>query len=192
MLIAAKLRAGAREGICRIRNVSTGGMMIESRMPLRCDEAVAVELRDRPEVHGLVAWVQDGRCGIRLEAELALDDLLSVAPQRQSRITRTRVARSPRMQVNCRAEVELACGRVEASLLDISQGGARLSMPLVTQRHERLLLMVPGLPMKLGVVRWSGSEVGIAFAQPLSFDLLAEWLLVREGAEVLPVGIEDD
>lgn len=179
MLIVAKLRAGNREGICRVRNVSKGGMMIESRMPLDCGQPVMLDVRDQAGLQGSIAWVRGERSGIRLESELALDGLLSAPPARPSRVTRTKVGRGPRLEVQCEVEVELASGRLKAALKDISQGGAKLSMPLVVQRDERLLLMIPGLPMKLALVRWAGSEIGVAFAEPLSFGTLGEWLLTR-------------
>jgi len=180
MLMVGKLRAGDRQGLCRIRNVSTGGMMIETRMPLGCGQSVSIEARAQQGVTGSIAWIRDDRAGVSFDREVPLDIMLALARNRPNRVQKTRVPRGPRLQVDCRVEVQLSTGRVKAMLKDISQGGAKLTMPLVTQRHDRLLLMVPGLPMKLGIVRWACAYVGIAFAEPLSFDLLAEWLLVRE------------
>lgn len=75
----------------------------------------------------------------------------------------------------------MADGRAEATLRDISQGGAKVSLPFHTHVGERLLLLVPGLPLKLGIVRWVREDVGVAFAEPLGFDLLADWLVARSG-----------
>ena len=182
MLMVGKLRAGSRQGLCRIRNVSIGGMMIETRLPLACGEEVVIDARGRQEVTGTVVWVLDGRAGVRFAYQLPPDRMLAAVLEPQSRIARNRVPRGPRVQLHCKVEVQLSSGRVDAMLKDISQGGAKLIMPVVMRRHERLLLMVPGLPMKLGLVCWAAEETGIAFAQPLGFDLLAEWLLIREAA----------
>ena len=185
LLMVAKLRTSGREGLCRIRNVSTGGLRLETRMALGCGDPVCVEVRGRREVRGSVAWARDGRAGVSFDSEVALDALLAVAPQRPGRVLKAKIPRGPRLQVDCRVDVQLSSGRVEASLKDISQGGVKLTMSLVLQRDERVLLMLPGLPMKLGIVRWADAEVGIAFAEPLSFDVLAEWLLIREGPAML-------
>jgi len=191
MLMVGKLRAGERQGLCRIRNVSAGGMMIETRLPLEYGEPVAIEARGREKVTGSVVWQRGERLGIQFDHEVPLDTMPAMVPERPSRVLKAKVPRGPRLQVDCKVEVQLSSGRVEAMLKDISQGGAKLILPLVAQRHARVLLMVPGLPMKLAVVCWTAEETGIAFAEPLGFDLLAEWVLVREGAEALPADAGD-
>lgn len=184
LLIVAKLRTSAREGLCRIRNVSAGGMLIETRMPLGQGETVTVEIRGQRELSGTIAWADGAKAGISFADDVSLDSLLVLSPAPASRILKARVPRGPRLQVDCKVEVQTSAGRVEGWLRDISQGGAKLSCPFRPQRNERLLLMVPGLPMKLGIVRWVEAEIGIVFAEPLSFDLLAEWMLVREGSNL--------
>lgn len=181
MLTVAKLRVRGVEGLCRIRNVSPGGLMIETRVALDCGDRAEVELRQQKVVAGRIVWVRGDRAGMAFDTPEVVEQLLPSSTPRASRIRREQQPRGPRLQVDCAVEVRLPDGRAEAQLRDISQGGAKLALPFRTHVGERLLLLVPGLPLKLGIVRWIDGEVGIAFAEPLGFDLLADWLVARSG-----------
>lgn len=182
MLVVAKLRVRGIEGLCRIRNISPGGLMFETRLPLDCGDRADIDLRQQREVSGRIVWVRGDRAGMAFDLPEAVDELLPSKPGRTSRIRREPQPRGPRLQMDCTVEVRLPDGRAEAQLKDISQGGAKVSLPFHTQVGERLLLLVPGLPLKLGIVRWlQRDDVGIAFAEPLGFDLLADWLVARSG-----------
>lgn len=184
LFMVAKLKAdGAGEGLCRVRNISAGGLMLESRMPLRPDACVTIELRGMRTLAGRIVWSQDGRAGVAFDQPVTVEELVGAAQPSRRRVIRNSQPRGPRIIVDCPIEVQLDSGRVEARLIDISQGGAKIALPLVPQRDERLIMMIPGLPLKLAIVRWAGEEVGVGFAEPLPFDLLAEWLMVRAVGE---------
>lgn len=171
------------EGLCRVRNLSVGGLMLETCMPLTLGERVAVELRGTGSLGGVVVWAREGRAGIAFHQPIVVEELVATAPRLGSRLLKVCQPRGPRVAVDCPIEVQLDSGRIDARLTDISQGGARVALPLVPQRDERLVLMIPGLPLKLAIVRWVGAEVGLAFAEPLPFELLSEWLMVRAAGE---------
>jgi len=181
MLTVAKLRVRGLEGLCRIRNISPGGLLLETRLQLDCGDHVEIELRQQRVVSGRIVWVRSGKAGLAFDVPEAVDVLLPARNGRPSRIRREPQPRGPRLQMDCAVEVRLPDGRAEAQLRDISQGGAKLSVPFRTRVGERLLLLVPGLPLKLAIVRWVRGEVGVAFAEPLGFDLLADWLVARSG-----------
>lgn len=184
LFIIAKLKMeGGSEGLCRVRNVSAGGLMLETRMSLDAGDRVLIEFRGNRLLRGAVVWTGDRRAGVAFDQPIAVTNLLGTGEPRASRLSRARQPRGPRVLVDCPIEIQLDDGRIGARLVDISQGGARLALPLATRRDDRMILMIPGLPLKLGIVRWSGSEVGVAFAEPLKFDLLSEWLLVRAAGE---------
>ena len=54
----------------KVRNLSAGGMMIETDLQLSRGGRISVELRNIGWVHGVVAWVQDNRCGVAFNAEI--------------------------------------------------------------------------------------------------------------------------
>ena len=184
LFMVAKLKVeGAGEGLCRVRNISSGGLMLESRMPLRPDSRVWIELRGMRTLSGTIVWARDGRAGIKFDEPVTVEELVGPVQTGRRRLLRNSQPRGPRIIVDCPIEVQLDSGRVDARLIDISQGGAKIALRLLPQRDERLILMIPGLPLKLAIVRWAGDEVGVGFAEPLPFDVLAEWLLVRAAGE---------
>lgn len=185
LFIVAKLRrSDGLEGLCRIRNLSTGGLMFESLLPLASGERIALEVRGRTEpLTGTVIWTGEGRAGAAFDELVAIEEILALRPFPRSRLRRVPAPRGPRVEVDCAMEVQLDGGRVDAQLVDISQGGAKVLMPLTMQRHERAVLMIPGLPLKLALACWAGEETGFAFAEPLSYELLAEWLMLRQAGE---------
>ena len=176
ILIVARLLAPAGEGLCRIRNIAPGGMMLESATPLGVGEIVCAELRNGQRLEGRVAWSRDGRAGIAFVESIDIRDVVAQAPALGSRLRRARQPRGPRITLDLAIAVELANGPVFGRLLDISQGGARLTLPRPVTLGERMTLELPGLRRKRAFVRWVGPELGVAFAEPLGFDELSRWL----------------
>lgn len=180
VLMTGKLIRSDGEGLCRIRNISTTGMMIEARAPLVVDQEVRVALRCGDEIGARVAWARDGTAGLAFLSPVDVAAVLAPEPPR-SRIVRTRAPRAPRFTIECPIEVEIRGELHPATLLDISQGGARLRLPFRPNAEERLILSIPGLPLKSGSVRWGGrGAAGLSFYQALPFDVLAGWMEGRE------------
>jgi hypothetical protein len=175
-LVAAKLVVDGREGLCCIRNVAPGGLMFETATPLERGQRVAVELRDQPPIEGTVAWRQGLRAGLAFDAPVEIAQLFAPAPTIGSRLRRARHPRPPRIAVDQRVSVELAAGRVFGQLVDISQAGAGLALPVTPAAGEWLTIELPGLARKRAVVRWIGDQVGVSFAEPIRFDALSAWL----------------
>lgn len=178
LLITGKLSTRAEEGLCRVRNISASGMQIETRIAVAVGDAVRVELRGLSAIAGKVVWSRGLLAGIASDGAIDVERLLHPAPV--SRLLRAAHPRGPRVPVELAIEVQGGDGLHEAALIDLSQGGARVRLPFRPRIEERLSLIVAGLPLKSGAVRWiRGDEAGIAFYEPLSFDRLAEWLADR-------------
>jgi len=54
----------------RVRNLSAGGMMVETPTPLGKDEFVICELRGIGRVGGRIAWAAPGRLGVMFDHEV--------------------------------------------------------------------------------------------------------------------------
>lgn len=79
--------------------------------------------------------------------------------------------------------VETAAGRCKATVIDINQGGARLSGIAGVKPGDRLTLVVLNTRLT-GCVRWAGSErAGIAFTTPPSPALVD---ILRQGIRHSP------
>lgn len=178
-LVAAKLVTRHGDGLCRIRNVAPGGVMLETASELARGDRVGIELRDRPRVDGVVVWHQGARAGISFDAPVDVADLIGGAAEAGSRLRRSRQPRGPRLAVGCRVGVEVAGGQVFGTLVDISQGGAALTLPVTPASGAWLTIDMPRLGRKRALVRWIGEQVGVSFAEPLRFDVLSSWLAER-------------
>ncbi len=70
-----------------IRNLSAGGVMIDSPVGLKKGDRVVTHLRNLGEVPGDVAWVHNGRAGVMFDFRIEPDDV-------RSTIKRTGVVKS--------------------------------------------------------------------------------------------------
>lgn len=184
MLLVAKLVTQEGESLCRIRNAAPGGLLIDTSARLHRGQPVSIELRNAQCLTGMVAWCDGTRAGVIFPAPIDTAAILALAPGRGSRLLRVRQPRGPRIALDRQIEVEMAAGRVFGRVIDISQGGARLTLPVRPDLGEWLTLDLPGLKRKRAVVRWIATYVGVAFAEPLSFEALSEWL--ADGAALNP------
>lgn len=175
VLTTGKLILGNREALCRLRNLSATGMMVETSAALEVDQEVRIGLRSGEELAARVAWTRDGAAGLALLSPIDVEAALAVQPP-QNRISRPIAARAPRLAMEFPIEVEARGQPHPGVLLNISQSGAKLRLPFRPLRDERLLLCIQGLPLKSGTVRWvREAEVGLGFYEALPFAMLAEW-----------------
>lgn len=175
VLTTGKLILRDREALCRLRNLSATGMMVETSAALKVDQELRVGLRSGDELAARVAWTRDGAAGLALLSPIDVEAALAVqAPL--NRISRQIAARAPRLAMEFPIEVDARGQPHRAVLLNISQSGARLRLPFRPLRDEHLLLCIQGLPLKGGAVRWvRESEVGLGFYEALPFTMLADW-----------------
>lgn len=180
VLRAAKLITEDGEDLCRIRNISGGGMMAETGSPRAAGETVAVELHAGHRVRGRILWARGNTIGIEFcEGVNIWEALARIDP------TLGRTARPPRVQAPCTASVRLGTHFHMAPVRDISQGGIKIAVDVEPCAGEEAAVLIPGLRTFTGVVRWcDNGHVGIAFDQAIPFDELANWL-GTEGARHL-------
>ena len=72
LFMSAKLRIGDAAAVheVRVRNLSTGGLMIEFDRAIDQGAAVMLEMNGLGELAGRVAWCTRGRAGISLDAPI--------------------------------------------------------------------------------------------------------------------------
>jgi len=179
IFLIGKLLSRHGEALCRIRNLSSGGLMAEVHVPLDEDDAVQVELKAGDRLSGRVRWTQEGRMGVAFDAQVEVAALLARAT---ARTDEQKLARAPRFSADCAIELGVD-GRGRAGrLVNLSQGGARLEADVVPEKGQLMTLAIPGLPERQGSVRWIGDgALGLAFAEPFAFDELGVWLAERCG-----------
>lgn len=69
VLINAAVRQGERDGLCRIRNMSETGLMIETALPLPDGCAVTILLRSGKSIDCVARWSSEGRTGLSCAAD---------------------------------------------------------------------------------------------------------------------------
>jgi len=163
VLRVAKVSRAHDVGLWRVCNISDGGMMMATSVPLATGERLAVALSDRVTLDATLCWWDGTHCGVAFDRPVDCGALLHelVAEQRAP------FYRPPRLPVSSRAIVYCDKGLHSVRLLNLSQHGAGFA-------HAGPLL--PGTAAKLlfedgdehrGVVRWShDGRAGMYLVEP--------------------------
>lgn len=185
LLSGRLLNATGGEELCRIRNISATGMLVETPSPLTTGESIVVELRTGERLEGNVVWTQPGRFGVQLKAEIDVERILNQGVQRPDRRRSTR-PRAPRFVASCPARITTAGGTYAATVENLSQSGVRLKMKRSLPLESPLTLNIPGLSPQRCAVRWSdGEHIGLAFLEVIPFAELSAWLSQGHGGEMI-------
>ncbi|MBR0550954.1 PilZ domain-containing protein [Stakelama marina] len=174
LFLLGRLRTDRGDGICRIRNVSSGGMQIETFSPLKVGQRVEVAARNESPVRGHVAWASGTTAGIKFSAPIDSRSLLRppVLP-----LARNVSIRAPRFATRTRAVLTIEGKRHDVRVFDISPGGVRLGTSAALPQGSECHLAIPGLPRCHGTIRWADEDsAGIFFTEKLGFASLAPWL----------------
>lgn len=177
LLVGQITRRGGADGLCRVRNVSPGGLMAEVVMELAANDAVRIDLRNGQSRTGEVRWIKDGSFGMQFDEPI--DDIphFLADPDRPTDDTGIPIVRSPRLKTECSASLMLNGRPYPGIVTDLSQGGARITTTARPDRDQLLTVSIPGLPHLRAVVRWSDTpDLGVSFLDHLSFAALAHWL----------------
>lgn len=180
LLVARIVLETGEDQLCRIRNISPGGLMIESSATLGQDQTITVQLRDLCALAGTVVWVRARNCGIKLDKLADVPELLrSITGKAADASPAAFVPRSPRLSSECPIKI-LSKGRpAPARMLDLSQRGAKLHVPDCSP-GELVTLKIPGLDPQQASVRWvRDEEAGVAFFETLGYRQLDSWLQHR-------------
>lgn len=179
LLIGKLLCANAPEHLCRIRNISMTGMLIETHRPLGFGSWVAVELRSGEKLQGTVAWNGTGRAGVQFIAPIDVDRILAEAKQSAppARLRTVQQPRAPRFEVQCPASISSNGRYIDVMLENVSQSGARISMSRPPKRDTEVILSIPGLPTRRCTTRWSDEHAaGLLFLEVIPYFELDAWL----------------
>lgn len=163
VLRVAKVSRAHDVGLWRVHNISDGGMMMATSVPVTPGERLAIALSDRVTLEATMRWWDGAHCGVAFDRKIDCAALLHelVAEQRAP------FYRPPRLPVSSRAIVYCDKGLHSVRLHNLSQHGAGFS-------HAGRLL--PGMAAKLlfedgdehrGVVRWSrDGRAGMYLVEP--------------------------
>ena len=174
LLLVARLVTARGDQLCRVRNISSGGLMLETETRIAQGERVRIELRKLQAAEGTVVWTREHRAGVQFLTPVDVPCFLEGGGDTA---LANHQPRSPRLLTECpvRARVH---GRGHAgTLVDISQSGGKMWLDHSLAIGDTLELRIPGLDTRVAWVRWvRNDEVGVSFLDTLSFAELGSWL----------------
>jgi hypothetical protein len=77
ILPVAKLVTEALEALCRIKNISAGGLMAEVTAPVSVGTELYIEMNPDQRIPGRVVWARDGAIGVKFDQDVDLRELLA-------------------------------------------------------------------------------------------------------------------
>lgn len=162
--------------LCRIRNMSENGMMIESHRSLARDRNICVELRSGTKLEGRVAWANQGRAGVQFHQPIDYKRVLAdanIAPAGG----KGALPRAPRFDIACAGRISNYGRSIDVVIENVSQSGARVRLPRPPKQESELILSIPGLPSRRCVTRWATEETaGLAFLDAIPYHDFSLWL----------------
>jgi hypothetical protein len=186
LMPAAKLVVNGVPGICRIRNISAGGLTAEVASPHPVGAKVAVELNSHRQVSGQVVWVREGLLGVKFDSSVDLRALFSKESGEE------RSARPPRIEIGCTATVRLGKLYHQVQVQDVSLGGMKVALDDPSCVGREVNVTIESLRPAQGSICWhKDGYAGIVFDEPYSFEELGEWLARRIEIASLRTGARD-
>lgn len=161
-----KLVHDGRQSICRVRNISDGGLGIRLDRPPAIGTQVVVSLRGLPPTEAEVRWVDGENAGLAFSrpiSTLHIGDDTGLTP------------RSPRFELDKAARVRINDQQVDARAVDISLGGMKLVLATPIPIGVLVDITLDGDPdMMRGEICWhSDTAAGVHLLTPLPLVRLA-------------------
>ncbi len=165
----AKILFKDRQALCRIRNISSNGIMAETSVRLTCGDRLSIELReDRLGLTGTVMWQDGNRTGIELDERIHVAKVLHPCPA-----VRNVGPRAPRLAVHGGAVIRTQNGMSKVALRDISQRGVKFEHDGHFAAGLPLKILIDGYRELSGFVRWSrGGRAGVALTDIIPYQEL--------------------
>jgi hypothetical protein len=156
-----------------VRDVSSGGMMIDALFPLEVGHKISVALLDDQELNGEIVW-RDGRTvGVKFIKEISVEEILA---KPAIRIDGQR-SRFPRFQACQPLRVTYNNHDYDAVLSNISQRGAKLLCDAAPKMNSNIIIRTDSKQSVAATVKWCSRRiVGVEFHRLLSLAELAEWI----------------
>lgn len=173
VLVNAAVSQGGRAGICRIRNISTDGMAIETSLPLVVGEAAVITLSSGREAQCVIRWTRDGRAGMSCTSDLTA----LLLEDRAQRLAPRPGPALPRFSPAAAVAIRLLGRSYRCCLDSISTSDVLMRGTPPIEKHARLSVVVHGLGTFAAVASiWEEGDLFARFTPPLPFRQLDEWL----------------
>jgi hypothetical protein len=178
VLINAGIVHDGKDALCRIRNLSSGGVMVESSLSLAMDDRVTLQLRSGRMVEGVIRWIGEGRAGIAFSDPHASE---MVTERLASGALATSPIGYPLFERQAWAQVIADHKRVRARIARISPSGITVEDGHDWRNEHVFSISIEGLGDHLarrvdGDASESDEEMHLIFVQPLHYRAFEDWL----------------
>jgi hypothetical protein len=160
------------EGMGIVRNISEGGMLVQSHLSFENGEHVVISLLDGDRIEGEVVW-QDGTAfGIQFCSWISVDMVLAKPDIDRGKLR----PRAPRLTIDRPILLRSGSYLADARLCDISQRGAKIRFSKYLAIDCRLQISSGDMRPIGGSVKWQvGDFIGLEFHRTLSINELTSW-----------------
>lgn len=177
--VARLLTDQGAQHLCLIRNIGSGGMMLELYAPLEPGTRVRIEPKVCDPVGGVVRWAQSGQAGIAFDAPIDVHNYLHT----HHVLLPDQLPRCPRVTTQLSARLRIGAVWHLVPLIDLSQGGAKVETDLPVELGQGVEIDIAGIGTLGAHVRWvRGERIGLVFTSALRLARLAEWI-ANHGAD---------
>jgi len=196
----ARLFVGRRSYVVDLLNLSGGGAMIRTNLPLKLWQRVHLELGGSDCVECAVRWIKEDRVGVEFAHEtqvagdarkrdaMLLDTIARNFPEIAAEATNQMLPGDDQRRAELRhpliwwGEICFNQHATRVRLRNISEHGAMVDCPMSFPDGADVLLDIGGGGQHSAIVSWSrGDQLGLRFQHPFEIDCLA-----RAAPEVAP------
>lgn len=187
-LQAGSLARGSLREICFLRKITRLGAVLWVESAVREGERLELVLMTGDQLAGTVAWFAVNEVGLLFDEPADVFGLITRNLTHQPGDAR----RMPRIEVRCPALIEAGTLREFVTVLNLSDGGARLETRTALGVNQQVTLTLDSFRPITGSVRWSkGQAAGIAFNPELSWQELMPWLKETQAAQLPTMEMEE-
>jgi hypothetical protein len=164
VLRVAQVTRAHDTGLWRVRNISDGGIMLNSKVQVLPGEKLVVHLSETVSVEGRAVWWDGERCGVAFDEPIDCASLLEslVAEQKQKRY------RPPRLNVATRAIAYCDKGLHTVRVYNLSHRGAAFVHDGCFKAGMAAKLHFETGEEYRGIVRWSEEgRAGLFLTDPI-------------------------
>lgn len=160
------------EGMGIVRNISEGGMLVESHLAFKTGEQIVISLLDGDRIEGEVVWRDGTTFGIQFDSWISVDKALARTLPDPNELR----PRPPRLVISRPILVRYGSYLADARLCDISQRGAKIQFSKSMAINCRVQLSDNNRRPVSGSIKWQvGELMGLELHRALGVEELSSW-----------------
>jgi len=163
MFKAAYVEHNGRLSLVTLKDISSAGVCFAGNLKVEVGENVTFCVNDGTHRGGEIAWVKDGRFGVKVKEGERIDTIPSIEGR----------PRSVRLPVTGKVALYTGPEEIVSVLHNVSLRGTCVTNPGILRQGQLISLNVSGQNFEMATVKWADDQrAGICFAQPMGAPIL--------------------